>query len=124
MPDTQQLSLFGTMKFAFGDRFLEDHAGRIITDPHIAILELVANSYDAGATKVEVEWPEVIGHPFSVTDNGTGMTRAEFEHRWKTFNYDRVREQGDQVVFPPGVTGIIRTAFGQSGKGRYAPFCF
>ena len=52
------------------------------------------------------------------------MTRTEFEQRWKTFCYDRQKVQGTSVVFPPGVRGIQRTAFGRSGKGRYAPFCF
>src|SRR5262249_54158587 len=29
-----------------------------------------------------------------------------------------------KVVFPKSVKGIKRTAFGRSGKGRHAPFCF
>jgi len=42
--------------FAFADRFLQDHAGQIITDPRTAILELIANSYDAGATEILIDW--------------------------------------------------------------------
>ena len=34
--------------FSFGPKFLQDHAGHIMTDPRIALVELVANSYDAG----------------------------------------------------------------------------
>lgn len=52
------------------------------------------------------------------------MTKTQFKHRWKTFNYDRLQEQGAEVEFPPEVRGIKRTPFGQSGKGRHAPFCF
>ena len=29
--------------FAFGASFLRDHAGQIITDPRIALIEMVAN---------------------------------------------------------------------------------
>ncbi len=119
-----QPKLFANAPFAFADRFLQDHAGQIISEPRTAILELIANAYDAGATKIDITWPIQRGEKFSVVDNGIGMTRAEFERRWRTLCYDRVAEQGTQVVFPKGVRGIKRTAFGRSGKGRHAPFCF
>jgi hypothetical protein len=117
-------TLFDNAPFAFADRFLQDHAGQIISEPRTAILELIANSYDAGATKIDIIWPTEKGQKFSVTDNGIGMTRAEFERRWRTLCYDREAEQGNEVVFPKGVKGLKRTAFGRSGKGRHAPFCF
>jgi hypothetical protein len=116
--------LFGAEPFAFADRFLEDHAGQIISEPRTAILELIANSYDAGARRIDIDWPTKKGQKFSVRDDGIGMTKAEFEKRWRTLCYDRVADQGIDVVFPPGVRGIKRTAFGRSGKGRFAPFCF
>lgn len=123
MTDTQG-TLFDSHPFTFADRFLQDHAGQIITDARTAILELIANAYDAGATHIDIVWPTERGEKFSVTDDGTGMTKGEFEHRWKALCYDRPKEQGTAVVFPPGVRGIQRTAFGRSGKGRHAPFCF
>lgn len=119
-----QPNLFADAPFAFADRFLQDHAGQIISEPRTAILELIANSYDAGATQIDILWPTEKGEKFSVTDNGIGMTKTEFEKRWKTLCYDRVADQGTAVVFPKGVKGIKRTAFGRSGKGRHAPFCF
>ncbi len=119
-----QTGLFAAAPFAFADRFLQDHAGQIISEPRTAILELIANSYDAGATQIDIIWPTEKGENFSITDNGIGMTKAEFEKRWKTLCYDRVADQGTEVVFPKGVRGIKRTAFGRSGKGRHAPFCF
>ncbi len=121
---TAQPDLFAAAPFAFADRFLQDHAGQIISEPRTAILELIANSYDAGATEINIVWPTEKGQMFSVTDNGIGMTKAEFEKRWKTLCYDRTADQGTEVVFPKGVRGIKRTAFGRSGKGRHAPFCF
>jgi hypothetical protein len=121
---TRQQNLFGDAPFAFADRFLQDHAGQIISEPRTAILELIANSYDAGATQIDIIWPTEKGDKFSITDNGIGMTKAEFEKRWKTLCYDRVAEQGTDVVFPKEAKGIKRKAFGRSGKGRHAPFCF
>lgn len=113
-----------TLPFAFGDGFLEDHAGHILTDPGVAMIELIANSYDAGATQVEIRWPSAANEELSISDDGTGMTTDEFHRRWKTLKYNRSEEQGPSVVFPPNVRAKNRVAFGQSGKGRHGAFCF
>jgi len=111
------------LDITFGESFLLDHAHSLLRNPDIAVVELIANAYDAGATRVDVQWPEGEGEVV-VADNGTGMTKAELSHRWRTLCYNRTREQGSVVVFPPGVTGGQRAAFGQSGKGRHGMFCF
>jgi len=112
------------LPFTFGSNFLRDYAGHIITDPSVSVIELIANAYDAGATRVEIKWPTEIGSTYSITDNGTGMTREEFLYRWRKFAYNRAEEQGVSVEFPPGTKNLVRTAFGRNGKGRLAPFCF
>lgn len=78
------------LPFSFGEGFLQDHAGHIISDPRIALIELIANAYDAGATKVDLRWPNEVGQTFVINDNGTGMSRSEFERRWKTLCYNRL----------------------------------
>lgn len=123
--NSDQASLFEGEGFTFGERFLSDHAGQIVSDPQIAIVELVANAYDAGASTVDIQWPDKDGDYFEISDDGTGMTPDEFGKRWKQFNYSRRDEQGDDVLFPSGVKGKTpRKAFGQSGKGRHGAFCF
>ena len=112
------------LPFLFGAGFLQDHAGHIITDARIALIELIANSYDAGASSVEISWPSDLGQPFLIKDNGTGMTKAEFEKRWKTLCYNRLQEQGTFVQSPNKVASKRRVAFGRSGKGRHGAFCF
>lgn len=42
----------------YEDRFLESWAGSIITNPSTAIVELVANCWDAYATEVKIDWPD------------------------------------------------------------------
>lgn len=112
------------LQFAFGSGFLRDHVGQIIDDPRVAVLELIANCYDAGANRVTVKWPRLAGNVLSIEDNGTGMTRSEFDRRWRTLAYDRIAEQGSDVLFPADVPKQKRTAFGHNGKGRFSPFCF
>jgi len=121
----EDLRLFEDAPITFGRRFLERHAGYIMTDPAIALVELVANSYDAGATKVDITWPTEYEKEFEIADDGLGMTAEEFARRWKQLNYSRPDEQGYDVEFPPGVrVKQTRMAFGQSGIGRHGAFCF
>ena len=108
----------------FGESFLEDHAGRVIGNPQIAIVELVANSWDAGARRVDITWPENDVGTFTILDDGMGMTRSQFEKIWPVLNYNRVTNQGSDVQFPIQNISISRTAYGRNGKGRHSMFCF
>lgn len=110
----------------FDHRFMERHAGSIIVDPAVAIVELVANAWDAWATKVDITWPECgTDTAFAIIDNGKGMTEAQFQKRWKTLDYNRVREEGSESAPPAELTGLRpRTVYGRNGKGRHAAFRF
>lgn len=67
---------------SYSPRFLDRYTGRISSDPKTAIMEIVANAWDAGATKVDITWPlESIGGTISIQDNGSGMTDEEFVAR-------------------------------------------
>lgn len=106
----------------FGSNFLEKFVGRsILYEPKVAILELIANSWDAGATEVYITWPtEENEQPFSIKDNGIGMSEEELLIRWRTLAYDRIKNQGSSVT----VLTKPRTVFGKNGVGRFAGFCF
>lgn len=109
----------------YDERFLESYAGPIITDPSTAIVEVVANCWDAYATEVEITWPDfAIERHFKIKDNGHGMTRDEFQHIWRTIAYNRRSAQGTMTGPPEGVSGQPRAVFGKNGKGRFASFCF
>lgn len=110
----------------FEDRFLESFVGSIVTDPAIAIVELVANCWDAYATEVKIGWPNRdLDKMFVIADNGIGMTRREFESRWRTLAYDRSRTQGTRTNPPAELAHLApRSVFGRYGKGRFASFCF
>lgn len=108
----------------FGAGFLDQHAGRVITDVHFAAVELVANAWDAGADEVRIDWPSDRGGVVRVADNGTGMTSDEFAKRWNEISYNRLEEQGSSVLFPPGSRHRRRVAFGRNGLGRHAMFHF
>lgn len=109
----------------FDPRFLEQYTGRtLLHDPVSAIVELVANGWDAGATTVAIDWPQASGDVLRVYDNGQGMTEDQFCRRWLTLAYDRVKEQGDTVAVERRPDLAVRHVFGRNGIGRFAAFCF
>ena len=108
----------------FDPRFLKQHAKRLVTDPEVAIVELISNSSDAGANLVEIRWPRESGGKLSIQDNGTGMTHDEFVRIWETLAYNR-RSEGREILFPSGNTeSNSRKLYGRNGKGRFSLFCF
>lgn len=59
---------------------LKNILGRdLITSPDVAILELVKNSYDAHATKVDITFDEDY---ICIADNGKGMSRDDLINKW------------------------------------------
>ena len=59
---------------------LKNILGRdLITSPDIAILELVKNSYDAHATKVEITFDDDY---LCIADNGKGMSKSDLIDKW------------------------------------------
>lgn len=113
-----------TLAARFGRGFLKDHVGQIMTDPRIALVELVANSWDAGADSVYITWPITVEGEVKIEDNGTGMSFTEFDQRWTQLSYNRKEEQGEDVDFPAENRKSSRKAFGRNGKGRHGMFCF
>jgi hypothetical protein len=110
----------------FDERFLDRHAGAIISDSSIAIVELVANAWDGYATTVEISWPNRKDDLcFSILDNGKGMTAAQFERRWRKLDYNRVAEEGTKVDPPDELNHFPpRRTYGRNGRGRHAAFRF
>jgi len=110
-----------------GSLFEEDYLirtlGALVHSPEIALTELVANAWDAGATTVDIFIPETYDQKLIVEDNGTGLTEKQFKERWMKLGYNRIKHQGKNVVFPPNVEGK-RLAYGRNGVGRHGLLCF
>lgn len=96
----------------------------MISDPVVALVELVANAWDAGSRKVEIKWPIHEGDSLVVGDNGEGMSRDEFRTRWGHLSYNRLKNQGATVTIKIDDTERQRKVFGRNGIGRFASFCF
>jgi len=106
----------------FGPKFLEKFVGKnILYDVKVAIVELIANAWDAGAKEVRITWPtNHDDYHFQIEDDGQGMTKEEFSHRWRSFPYDRSTQQKNNIT----VDKKKRTVFGKNGVGRFSGFFF
>lgn len=117
---SKQTTLF---KSHYEDDFLLRTLGDLIRRPDVALGELVANAWDAGASLVKVTIPSKLGEVLTVEDDGAGLTKDQFDQRWMTLAYNRQKNQGADVEFPPGRQGR-RRAFGRNGQGRHGLLCF
>lgn len=116
-----------TQRMVQGSLFEEDYLfrtlGTLVHLPDIALTELVANAWDAGASEVKITIPEQHGELLIVEDDGTGLSKEQFHSRWMKLGYNRIKHQGKKVEFPPGRQGN-RLAYGRKGVGRHGLLCF
>lgn len=108
----------------FEEDYLLRELGQVAHVPQVALTELVANAWDAGASKVDLILPADLQGTLTVTDDGHGMSPEQFKKRWMTLRYDRLKHQGANVEFPPGHAKRPRRAYGRNGVGRHGLLCF
>jgi hypothetical protein len=108
----------------FEDDYLLRELGQVAHVPQVALTELVANAWDAGASRVNLSLPTGIGGVLTISDDGHGMTPAQFKKRWMTLRYNREKHQGLNVEFPSGRMARPRRAYGRNGVGRHGLLCF
>lgn len=108
----------------FEENYLVRTLGAVAHVPDIALTELVANAWDAGASIVKIQIPEEKEGRLIIEDDGHGMTPDQFKKRWMTLGYDRSRHQGEVVEFPPNRENGKRHAYGRNGIGRHGLLCF
>lgn len=117
---SQNLNFQGSL---FEEDYLIRTLGALVHSPEIALTELVANAWDAGATIVDIFIPEDYNQKLIIEDNGTGLTEKQFKERWMKLGYNRIKHQGKNVIFPTMVEGK-RLAYGRNGVGRHGLLCF
>ncbi|MCY3661612.1 MAG: ATP-binding protein [bacterium] len=99
-----------TIKFTVDSELLRELGERLVGRQYIALAELVKNSFDADATKVEIRLSD---DSIEVSDNGHGMTEHDFTSRWmRVGSTHKVREQTSPT--------LKRRLTGSKGVGRLA----
>jgi signal transduction histidine kinase len=85
-----------------------------ISSPHLAVLELVKNAYDADAKRVTVRFRKASTNKGTITfiDNGHGMNLDDLERKWMLIGTDNKQTN---PISPEG-----RIKVGEKGIGRFA----
>ncbi|WP_420600187.1 ATP-binding protein [Neptuniibacter sp.] len=109
---------------SYEDGYLRRELGDVVSFPDVALTELIANAYDAGASEVKITMPNELQGLLVVEDDGVGMSFKHINERWLKLRYSRLKHQGPNVSFPPERKGIKRRAYGRNGIGRHGMFCF
>lgn len=97
---------------------LKDIIGRdLVTNEFIAIFELVKNSIDAGATKIDIEF-DPDEQSIALIDNGRGMSAEDIRDKWLFVAYSE-----KATASPDNYRDKIKPAgqfAGSKGIGRFA----
>ena len=99
-----------TINFTVDAELLRELGERLVGRQYIALAELVKNSFDADATRVNIR---IQDDSIEVSDNGHGMTEADFASRWmRVGSTHKVQEMTSPV--------LKRRLTGSKGVGRLA----
>ena len=102
-----------TMKFE--PKVIEHLGVRMYSTLPPVLSELIANAYDADATKVEVELNDIGEKKIVVQDNGLGMSFSDINEKFLVIGRNR-REHGE------GLTPKGRKVIGKKGLGKLSFF--
>ncbi len=100
---------------------LKDLVGKdLIRNDNIAVFELVKNSYDAFATKVEITFEK---DRIVIADNGKGMTLGDLKNKWLFLAYSAKKdgtEDSEEEKQQSYRDNINRHYAGAKGVGRFS----
>lgn len=101
---------------------LKDLVGKdLITNDNVAIFELVKNSYDAYATKVEIKFSD---NEIVIADNGKGMSFNDLKNKWLFVGYSAKKdgtEDAESDVKQKSYRDKIKRHYaGAKGIGRFS----
>lgn len=96
--------------FTVDSHLLRELGERLVGRQYIALAELVKNSFDADATRVDIN---IHSNSIEVSDNGSGMTERDFIDRWMRVGSTHKMEEEISPRFGRPLTG-------SKGIGRLA----
>ncbi|RFC55822.1 sensor histidine kinase [Brumimicrobium aurantiacum] len=95
----------------------------LISDDFIAVFELVKNSYDAHATKVEITFENIYSEnaKIIIKDNGKGMNYDDLINKWLFVAYSAKKEGTEEDSYDYRDKIKIKRAYaGAKGIGRFS----
>ena len=107
---TSQTRGWKPVEFTVDAALLRELGERLVGEPHIALAELVKNSFDADANRVTISFN---GDKIEVADDGHGMSFRHLNERWMRVGSPHKVEQRESPKYGRPLTG-------SKGIGRLA----
>ena len=103
------------LTFSVDSALLSELGEKLVESPHIALVELVKNAYDADATSVivKIRFTASGGPDIQVIDNGSGMSFQDVENYWMRIATTHQRDNNLSSRYGRPLTG-------SKGIGRFA----
>ena len=95
----------------------------LINDDYIAVFELVKNSYDAHATRVEIIFENIYSKnaKIIIKDNGKGMNYDDLTNKWLFVAYSAKKEGTEEDSYDYRDKIKVKRAYaGAKGIGRFS----
>ncbi|ABX40655.1 sensor histidine kinase [Lachnoclostridium phytofermentans] len=107
-------NVVGNVNFKFAARFSKLIGRNLISNPIVAVSELVKNSYDADADNITVEFKNLVTgvSQLIVKDDGDGMSLDDIQNKWMIVGTD------NKIHNPNTKSG--RRKLGEKGIGRFS----
>lgn len=111
----------GNLQFKIGSYLKNIIGSDLINDDFIAVFELVKNSYDAHATKVDVIFENIYNQnsKIIIKDNGKGMNYKDLLEKWLFVAYSAKKEGTEDKDYRHKIK-VIRAFAGAKGIGRFS----
>jgi signal transduction histidine kinase len=98
---------------------LKDVIGReLVTNEFVAIFELVKNSFDAGASLIQIEI-DPIAKQIWIVDDGKGMTADDIKEKWLFVAYSAKADGSEDKDYRNKIKAV-RSFAGSKGIGRFS----
>ena len=94
---------------------------QLITDDFVAVFELVKNSFDAYATKVDIVFEDLNteGAKIIIKDDGKGMDFDDLKNKWLFVGHSAKKDGSEDEDYRHGL-GVRRVFAGAKGVGRFS----
>lgn len=115
-------------RFKISGNLIKELGEESISNPNVAILELLKNAYDADATKVEIDLIDInmaSNAKIVINDNGDGMNSDDINNKWMLIAspHKSEIEETDRERIPVGAKGIGRLASESLGRKTILASC-
>lgn len=107
-------NVIGEVGFKFSSRFSQLIGRNLISNPIVAVSELVKNSYDADADNIDINFQNLLSEMpvLKIVDDGEGMSFNDVTSKWMMVGTD------NKVHSPYTTKG--RRKLGEKGIGRFS----